>query len=105
MNSQAQFPPKADQPPAGVSLKDMFSIYVLKSLRNRKRYIGYTSKSVQERLVEHNSGTNTFTRQNKPFVLIYSEEYQTKTEAMKREKFLKSGQGRKFLDNMFNIRP
>lgn len=77
----------------------MFTIYVLKSLRNEKRYIGYSSKSAELRLKEHNSGSNIFTRQNKPFVLIYSEEWQTKTEAIKREKFLKSGQGRKYLDN------
>jgi len=78
----------------------MFNIYVLKSLKNGKRYVGYTSKSVQERFLEHNSGKNTFTRQNKPFMLIYSEEYKIKEEAMKRERFLKSGQGRKFLDNL-----
>lgn len=83
----------------------MFNIYVLKSLKNAKRYVGFTSKSAQERLVEHNSGKNSFTRQNKPFMLIYTEEYPTKTEAMKREKFLKSGQGRKFLDQIVNFRP
>ncbi|MFA6324727.1 MAG: GIY-YIG nuclease family protein [Candidatus Paceibacterota bacterium] len=77
----------------------MFCVYVLKSLRNNKRYIGYTGKSVEERLREHNSGTNIFTRQNKPFVLIYKEEYSIKSEAIKREKFLKSGIGRKFLDD------
>lgn len=82
----------------------MFNIYVLKSLKNNKRYVGYTSRSVQERLIEHNSGKATFTRQNGPFVLIYTEEYQTKTEAMKREIFLKSGQGRRFLDSL-TIRP
>ena len=82
----------------------MFSIYVLKSLKNNKRYIGYTSKTPQERLKEHNSGKNNFTRQNRPFVLVYNERYETKTEAMKREIFLKSGQGRKFLDSII-IRP
>ncbi|OGI68250.1 hypothetical protein A2738_02180 [Candidatus Nomurabacteria bacterium RIFCSPHIGHO2_01_FULL_42_15] len=76
----------------------MFSIYILKSLKKGKRYIGYTGKTAEKRLIEHNSNSNVFTRQNKPFVLIYTEEYQTKAEAIKREKFLKSGQGRKFLD-------
>jgi len=81
----------------------MFRIYVLKSLKNGKRYVGYTGKTAEKRLAEHNSGVNIFTRQNKPFVLIYTEEYQTKIEAMKREKFLKSGQGRKFLDNTIRL--
>ncbi len=76
----------------------MFTVYVLKSLKNNKRYVGYTSKSGAVRLAEHNSGTNKFTRHNKPFVLTYSEEFDTKTEALIREKFLKSGKGREFLD-------
>ncbi len=36
-------------------------------------------------------------------MLIYTEAYQTKTEAIKREKFLKSGQGRKFLDKILRV--
>ena len=77
----------------------MFSIYVLKSKRNGKRYIGFTSKSIEERLDEHNSGSNAWTRQNKPFELIYSELYKDEKAALKREKFLKSGQGRQFLNS------
>jgi len=76
----------------------MFIVYVLKSLKNGKRYVGYTSKSVEERLNEHNSGTDKWTRVNGPFRLVYKESYNNKTEAIIREKFLKSGQGRKFLD-------
>ena len=78
----------------------MFYIYVLESLRNKKRYVGYTSKDISIRLKEHNTGSNNFTSQNGPFVLFYSEALSDKTSAIKREKFLKSGQGRKFLDNM-----
>ena len=77
----------------------MYKVYVLKSLKNGKRYVGYTEKDVQLRLDEHNSGTNKWTRINRPFKLVYYEEYNNKTEAIKRENFLKSGQGRKFLDN------
>ena len=78
----------------------MFSIYVLKSLRNNKRYVGHTSKDVPIRLKEHNSGSNKFISTNGPFVLFYSEILPDKTSAIKRERFLKSGQGRKFLDNL-----
>lgn len=81
---------------------NMFYVYVLRSLKNRKRYIGYTSKDVHIRFDEHSSGTNRWTRQNKPFRLVYFERFQTKSEAMKRERFLKSGQGRKWLDE--NVR-
>ena len=76
----------------------MFYIYVLKSQRNDKRYIGFSSKFPEQRLNEHNAGTNSFTRQNKPWILIRQEMFATKSEALRREKFLKSGQGRKWLD-------
>lgn len=80
----------------------MFYVYALKSEKNNKRYVGSTSKSPQERTHDHNTGSNSFTRQNKPWKLIYTENFTTKNEALKREKFLKSGQGRKWLDE--NIR-
>lgn len=80
----------------------MFCIYVLKSLRNGKRYVGSSSKLAHERTAEHNSGTNSFTRQNRPWILIHQESFATKSETLRREKFLKSGQGRKWLDE--NIR-
>ncbi len=78
----------------------MFYIYVLKSLKNSKRYIGYTGKNVEKRLNEHNTGCNKYTKNNGPYKIIYTEKYENKSEAIKREKFLKSGQGRKFLDNL-----
>jgi putative endonuclease len=78
----------------------MFHVYVLKSERNGKRYIGCTSKLPNERLEEHNKNSNRWTSQNGPFKLIYSEAFQDKKEAFSRERFLKSGQGRKwFQDN------
>ncbi len=84
----------------------MHTVYVLKSLRNGKRYIGSTSKDAFERLKEHNGGTNTWTKQNGPFRLLYTEKYATRTEARRREYFLKSGQGRKWLDeNLKNKSP
>jgi len=76
----------------------MFVVYILRSLKNNKRYIGQTSKDAFLRLKEHNSGSNKWTRENGPFGIIYSEIFDTRTEAIKREHFLKSGQGRKWLD-------
>jgi putative endonuclease len=78
----------------------MFIVYVLRSLKNGKRYIGYTSKSEFKRLYEHNSGCNKWTKINRPFNIIYTEKYENKTETIKREEFLKSGQGRKLLDQL-----
>ncbi len=78
----------------------MHFVYILKSLRNGKRYVGYTSKDPNTRFIEHLSGTNTWTRQNKPLELVYHEAFDDSFSARKRERFLKSGQGRKFLDEL-----
>jgi putative endonuclease len=78
----------------------MFYVYVLKSLNNNKRYTGFTNKEPQIRLTEHNSGTNSYTRANRPFVLLYSERFSSEEEARRREKFLKTGRGRKVLDRL-----
>ncbi len=79
----------------------MYYVYVLKSSRNNKRYVGSTKLLPEQRLKQHNSGSNVWTRQNGPFELIYKEEHPIDTEARKRENFLKSGVGRKFLDELF----
>ncbi|MBI2674045.1 MAG: GIY-YIG nuclease family protein [Candidatus Zambryskibacteria bacterium] len=76
----------------------MAFIYVLKSLKNGKRYVGSTNGAPEERLIKHNYGSNKFTKGNRPFELIYKEEYDNMTKARKRENFLKSGVGRKYLD-------
>ena len=78
----------------------MFYAYVLRSLKNNKRYVGSTSIDPSERLKQHNYGSNTWTRQNKPFVLLHFESFNSKYEARKRELFLKSGVGRKSLDSL-----
>ena len=77
----------------------MHYVYVMGSERNGKRYVGSTSKLPEQRVKDHNAGSNKFTRQNRPWKLIHSETFATKSEALRREKFLKSGQGRKWLDD------
>ncbi len=55
----------------------------------------------EERLNQHNGGSNKWTRGNRPFRLIYAEEVESIEEVRQRERFLKSGVGRKFLDERF----
>ncbi len=81
----------------------MSYVYVLRSFTNGKRYIGSTDLLPEERLKKHNYGSNKFTKRNGPFELIYQESYVNKTEARRRENFLKSGVGRKFLDKIFRL--
>ena len=75
----------------------MFYLYVLWSEKLSKRYVGYTS-DLTKRLQEHNQGGSKFTKSGIPWKIIYSEEFSSKTDAIKREAFLKSGVGRKWLD-------
>jgi len=78
----------------------MFNVYVLRSLKNNKRYIGFTSKILELRLSEHNEGKNSYTRNNRPYKLIYSESFSEKQVASQRERFFKTGNGRIFLDKI-----
>ena len=73
----------------------MYYVYILKSLVTDKSYVGYTEKLPEDRLKEHNNGSNQWTSGYKPFTLIYYETFVCKTDALKRERFYKSGQGKK----------
>jgi len=76
--------------------KMKYYTYVLYSKKYDKIYIGYTN-NLERRLHYHNKGIKGWTAKYIPLELIYHEEYNTKTDAMKREKELKSYQGRKFI--------
>jgi putative endonuclease len=77
--------------------------YVLWSHRLNKRYVGSTQKHFKDRLAEHNLGKTPFTSKGIPWIIIHHESYATLSEARKRELFLKSGIGRKWLDKNVQI--
>lgn len=81
----------------------MYYVYVLRSLRNKRLYTGSTN-NLDRRLSEHNNGRSKYTKNTKPFILLYKEEYLTKSEAFRREMFLKTGQGRELLKDLLNKR-
>jgi putative endonuclease len=70
-----------------------YYIYVLESLKDGKRYIGYTN-DLKKRFEEHNSGKNFSTKPRIPFKLIYYEACLEKEDAKRREKFFKQTKGR-----------
>jgi putative endonuclease len=75
----------------------MFTIYVLYSPSFNKIYIGYTS-DINNRFLAHNElPTQGYTIKYRPWVIAYTKKTSTKTEALKREKQLKSEKGRKFI--------
>ena len=67
----------------------MFYIYILKSEKNGRLYIGQT-QDVTKRLLRHNDGLCRSTRLNRPYRLIYSENFDNRGDVMIREKYLKS---------------
>ena len=74
----------------------MFFVYALWSENYDKIYVGY-SASPDERLKAHNSGKSTYTKKFKPWKRFFLESTNTKEEALKKEKYYKSGWGRKKL--------
>ena len=82
-------------------------VYVLYSLSYKVYYVG-SSEDVEKRVINHNLGMASYTKGRRPWKLVYTEEYNSRSEAVRREKFLKSGQGRELLkqkfDNLFKER-
>ncbi len=72
-----------------------YFVYILISNKDKKLYVG-CSIDLEKRLERHNSGAVTATRNRRPLELIYSEKFEDKTEAFKRERFLKSLWGARF---------
>lgn len=74
----------------------MFYVYYLKSSKNGDIYIGST-KNLENRIRLHNSGKVRSTKFYRPWKLLNSELYNLRSEAMKREMFLKTGQQKELL--------
>jgi putative endonuclease len=79
-------------------------VYILKSLKDGSYYVG-SSSNVAERIKSHNRGSNLATKLKRPWILIRSEIYDTSSLALKREKFLKTGDGRRILKDWLERPP
>jgi len=77
----------------------MYFVYILLSLKSNKLYIGYTT-NWKRRLREHNSGKSAASKPYRPYKLIYYEAFINKKDAVAREKYLKSGWGRRSIKKM-----
>jgi len=75
----------------------MWYAYILQSEKNKRLYIGFTD-DLKRRLEEHNSGKGgKYTKDNRPFKLIFYEAFINKKDASKAERFFKTGYGREVL--------
>ncbi len=77
----------------------MFFVYVLRSLTTGRHYVGFTPDPIQ-RLGQHDHGLTKSTKNRGPWELVHQEPFKTRSEAMRRERFLKSGQGREQLKGL-----
>jgi putative endonuclease len=67
----------------------MYIAYIIKSLKVNRYYIGST-ENIERRLSYHNSGKVKSIKAYKPWMIVYTERFETKSEALKREKQIKS---------------
>lgn len=83
-------------PSTTTSMVRFFYVYVLQSLKDRNKYIGFTS-NLKQRLEAHNKGLSFSTRHRMPFKLIYFEGCLNYEDTKRREHYLKTTGGRRFL--------
>ena len=76
----------------------MYYVYVLKSLKSGNFYTGFTI-DLRARFTKHNDNLSTYTKGRGPYQLIYYEACTEKDDAVARERYLKSGMGKRYLKN------
>ena len=82
--------------PSSTTSNRFYYVYALRSAVDNKRYIGFTT-DLAKRVHEHNSGRNFATSPRRPFHLDYYEACTVESDARRREKYLKTTGGRRFL--------
>ena len=76
-------------------------VYIIQSINfPDKIYIGY-SANLKSRLEKHNTGSSIYTKNHKPWQLIFYCCFKDKSKALNFEKYLKSHSGRAFLKKRF----
>ena len=73
-----------------------FTVYILYSDQFNKHYTGFTT-NLEQRILSHNELGKDWSKSFRPWRIIYTKEFASKTEAMQHEKWLKTGAGRDFV--------
>ena len=76
-----------------------YCVYIIQSQTTGRYYIGST-ENVESRLARHNQGRSKYTRAQRPWILVYTQLFETRTEALKREKEIKERKSRKYIDRL-----
>lgn len=74
-------------------------VYILRSLKNHSFYVG-SSDSPQIRLIDHNLGRSSYTKNNRPYVLVFAQKFNSLSEARTVEMKIKSWKRRDFIEKI-----
>jgi len=77
----------------------MFYVYILRSAKTNRRYVG-SCENPHEHLGRHNLGHSKATRHGVPWSLVHSESFPSRADALRRERYYKSGRGPDELDRL-----
>lgn len=80
----------------------MYYVYFLKGLKNKDLYVGST-ENLAKRINLHNVGKVRSTKPYKPWGLLDYGKYNTRSEDIRRERFLKTGQQKELLKRRFGL--
>lgn len=80
----------------------MFYAYIIQSEVDSSFYKGHC-QNLNERLKQHNSGQTKSIKNKTPFKIVYFEEFSSRPEAMKGEKYFKPAAGRRYITNKLSI--
>ncbi len=83
-------------------LSVMFYVYLLQSEVNKSFYVGFTA-DLKRRFIEHNKGQNRSTKAYLPWSLLYYEAHRSEVDARRREKYLKTSNGRQSLKRILRV--
>jgi putative endonuclease len=80
----------------------MFTVYILYSTSLDHYYVGYTGDDPQVRLRKHLARHSGFTSRARDWVIVYTEAYNEKSAAIKREKEIKNWKSREKIKGLIS---
>jgi putative endonuclease len=76
-----------------------YFVYIIQSLKDRSYYVGST-QDLFERLDHHNQGRSKYTKAKRPWKLIYVEEHEDRSEAVRKENKIKARKSKEYIESL-----
>ena len=83
----------------------IYNVYIIYSVQADKYYVGFSGYDLSERLRKHNSNHSGFTGKVSDWQIVFTQKFEEKSEAMKREKEIKSWKSRKAIERLVQSIP